>query len=107
MITISIFDIPFLANSLMVTIAGINDTLVDLSGSAYTSGSYDTFEAYLSGSTPGNSGYGWNGPWQFDVNLARSVFAEDFLTAYSVGTVLSGSNGGSGWADAWNVIEGT
>jgi hypothetical protein len=109
MLTINLFDIPFLANTVAITVvppSPVTDILYDESGAAYTSGSYDTFEGYSSGSTPTSLGYGWVGNWTFDVLLARSIMAEDFLE-YPVGTNISGSSGGSGWATGWNVIQGT
>ena len=83
----------------------ITDFLYDLTGSAFISGSYDTFEAYSIGSEPSNNGFGWSGPWMFTLRT-RSPIAEEFITDYMMNTNVSESNGGLGWNGPWNVIEG-
>jgi len=77
-----------------------DDALVDLSGSTYTGGPYDTFEAYSSGSNPSNDGYGWASAWEIRTPTSRDfplIIAIDDLSYYASGSDPNGVNGGTGW----------
>jgi hypothetical protein len=118
MLTLSIFDIPLLANIKRTVSSSfpippiINDYLYDMSGSVYLSGSYDRFISYDDGTCPGNAGYGWNGPWVCQPRITYKLMSADVLLEYSSsfiyeeGTSVSGSDYGYGWETPWNVIEG-
>jgi hypothetical protein len=93
------------SGSIPVPPTPVNDILYDLTGSAFLSGSYDTFEAYSIGGEPANGGFGWVGPWVLS-SRTRSPIAEDFISDYTMDTNVSESNGGLGWSGPWNVIEG-
>ena len=90
----------------------IDENIYDLSGSVWNIGAYDSFLGYEPGSVPINKGYGFNGPWNISTRNTRRLITSDVLFedgtgSYTLGVNISGSNTGKGWADVWNVIEGT
>lgn len=108
---LSLFDIAFLGNAIRIVAGGATNTILyDLSGSAYSSGSYDIFVDYTDGDCPGNSGYGWNGPWTCVTKSVRRLIAKDILLedsgtfAYPSGSDISGSDYGYGWSGSWNTF---
>jgi len=82
----------------------IDDSLIDLSGSTYVGGPYDTFQAYTSGSDPANRGYGWESAWQIRIPTSNEDFpliiAVDDFSFYGSGSNPVGTFGGWGWGES-------
>ena len=84
----------------------VDEYLYNESGSIYTLGPYDTFEAYDSGSAPSSRGFGWNENWKIQKRYDFSVVGVDFMGDYISGSLVSGSDGNdAGWSGSYNVFD--